>query len=411
MKDSEATATGEPLSAAADPIGAVADWLMEQALENADFESLLEGCCARLMTAGVPLLRGHVAHGILHPLYASMSVTWHRDRGIETASYPHLGVGEAYSPAFTASPLYRLIETGAPFLRRRLTGTEARLDFPILAEFRDAGATDYAAYLLRFGEGELDGMVGSWTTDRPAGFDDWDIRALKRIQQRLGVACKMRVKDQIARNVVTTYLGGDAGLRVLNGQIRRGDVETIQAAVWYSDLRGSTALAESLPPADYIATLNDYFEAAGGAVLAHGGEILNFIGDTVLAVFPLRQDGMTAGEVCAQALAAGGEAERRLAETNAQRRLAGRSELSYGLGLHYGDVLFGNIGLPERLSFSIIGPTVNLVARLEALTKELNRPVLASEAFARQLSRPWEDLGEHALRGIAEPQKVLTPRD
>ena len=391
-------------------IDQVADWLMSQALEDADFESMFAGCCKRLVAAGIPLWRGHISFSILHPLYASMSLTWWRGVSeVETVSHAHLGAGEQFPEQFMANPLYHLIKHDKPFLRRRLVGKAAKVDFPVLEEFRDQGATDYLAYLIRFGAGELNGMVGSWISDQPSGFSDANVDALRHLQQQLGVACKLRVKDQISRSVVTTYLGAAAGIRVLDGQIRRGDGESIRAAIWYSDMRGSTALADSLPPDDYIRALNDYFEASAGAVLAHGGEISNFIGDAVLAIFPIRGGQAAEKRACAQAFAASVEAQSRLDAINAQRGGAGEPVLRFGLGLHVGDVLFGNIGVPDRVSFSVIGPTVNEVARLEALTKELGRPVVASDRFARNIDLAWEALGEHSLRGVGDPIEVLAP--
>ena len=264
-------------------------------------------------------------------------------------------------------------------------------------------------YIVPFGENELDGMAGSWSTDRPSGFSDDDLQALLRLQQRLGVACKMRIKEQIARNVVTAYLGPDAGLRVLSGQIRLGDGETIRAAIWYSDLRDSTRLAESLSQDDFIQLLNIYFECTGGAVLAHGGDILNFIGDAVLAIFPIKNGQSTEQQACSRALAASQDAQRRLAAVNRDRKREGAEPLVFGLGLHVGEVLFGNIGVPERVSFSVIGPTVNEVARLEALTKKLGHPVLASENFACNTADEWVRLGCHKLHGVGDPIEVCAP--
>lgn len=392
-----------------DLVGQVADWLMTQALQDAEFESMFAGCCERLAAAAIPLWRGHISFSTLHPLYASMSLTWRRGEEIETESHAHLGAGEQFPEQFMANPLYHLIKTQMPFLRRRLTGDEAVLDFPVLTEFRDQGATDYLAFLIRFGAGELNGMVGSWATDRPAGFTEADVQALQRIQQQLGVACKMRIKDQIARNVVTTYLGADAGLRVLDGQIRRGDGETIRAVIWYSDMRGSTEMADTLPSDDYIRALNDYFEACAGAVLANGGEVSNFIGDAVLAIFSIPEGPVNEKQACERAFAASIEAESRLATINERRKESDDPPLRFGLGLHVGDVLFGNIGVADRVSFSVIGPTVNEVARLEALTKELGRPIVASDRFARNISIAWDTLGQHQLRGVGDPIEILAP--
>lgn len=302
-----------------------------------------------------------------------------------------------------------MVRQQQPLLRRRLTGEEALVDFPVLAELRDAGATDYLAYLIYFGGGPRDGIAGSWATDRPTGFSDRDIQSLLRVQRRFGVAAKMRIREKIAENVVHTYLGRNAGRRVLRGQIQRGDGETLRAAIWYSDLRGSTRMADALPRDDYIRTLNGYFECAGGAVVAQDGEVLSFIGDAILAIFPI--DGDTAGEACSRALAAARKAQARLEVLNESRRAAGLEPLSFGLGLHLGDVLFGNVGLPERVSFSVIGATVNEVARLEALTKELGHPVLATAAFAQQTAIAWRELGPFELRGVGAPIEVLAPAE
>ena len=406
MTDAEGSAS---TSFSVDLIGQVADWLMTQALQDADFEGLFAGCCERLAAAGIPLWRGHISFSILHPLYGSMSLTWRPGEEIETVSHAHLGAGEQFPEQFMANPLFHLIKHNMSVLRRRLTGDGATLDFPVLSEFRDQGATDYLAFLVRFGEGELNGMVGSWATDSSSGFSDADIQALQRIQQQLGVACKMRIKDQIARNVVTTYLGADAGLRVLNGQIRRGDGETIRAVIWYSDMRDSTELADTLSRDDYIDALNDYFEASAGAVLAHGGDISNFIGDAVLAIFAIDDRSTGEKQACERAYAASQESRVRLTAINEQRVEKGALPLRFGLGLHVGDVLFGNIGVPERVSFSVIGSTVNEVARLEALTKELDRTIVASERFAGNLSIGWESLGRHRLQGVGDPIEIFAP--
>jgi adenylate cyclase len=391
-------------------IDRVADWLMEQALAQTALDDLFQGCCERLLGAGIPLSRAHITFRVLHPLYEAIGMTWVRGSAVESASYVHRE-GEQPPEPFASSPLWHMVRTQLPFLRRRLTGDEAIVDFPALAELRDSGATDYLGYLVYFGGGPRDGIAGFWTTDRPSGFREQDIRDLLRIQQRLGVASKVRIKEHIALNVVTAYLGQSAGRRVLAGQIQRGDGETIHAVIWYSDLRGSTPMADTLPRDDYIRTLNDYFECAGGAVLAHDGEILAFIGDAVLAIFPIDENPEAITRACERALAASREAQRRLATVNLRRRETGEEQLTFGLALHLGDVLFGNIGLPERVSFSVIGSTVNEVARLEALTKELGRQVLATGAFASHTSVMWDNLGRHQLRGVGACLEVFSPAE
>jgi adenylate cyclase len=285
------------------------------------------------------------------------------------------------------------------------------LDFPILKELQAEGATDYFAFAIPFSSVQNDGLVGSWVTDRKRGFFDADLRALHRIQRRLAVACRMTIRGQVAENVVETYLGRGAGERVLAGQIRRGDGETIPAVIWYSDLRGSTAMAEKLSREGYTEVLNCYFECVGGAIMAAGGEILDFIGDAVLAIFPIDGKDSRRSDACARALAAAHDAQRRLDKTNAARATRAMPQLAFGLGLHVGDMMFGNIGTPQRLSFSVIGPSVNQVARLEALTKEVGRPIVASRAFVDSCpGGGWDSMGKHKVQGIAEPIEVLAPK-
>jgi len=387
----------------------VADWLMAQSLQTTDIETLFEGCSDRLYAAGMPLLRVHIAYRTLHPLISGIGLVWKRGEPITVDRFLH--VDGPPPERWLKSPHYHMIERRLPMVRRRLTGPETLIDFPVLEEFRELGGTDYLAFLVPFSDGAQDGLISSWLTDREAGFSDNEVQAIMRIQQSFAVACKIVTRGEIARNVMTTYLGPDAGLRVLNGQIRRGDGEHIHAAVWFSDLRGSTAMAETLAPGDYIATLNAFFDAVGGAVLAKQGEILGFIGDAVLAIFPIRKGQATAARACQRALAASRLAAQRTEALNEERAAAGRDPIAYGLGLHLGDVTFGNIGVAERLAFSVIGPTVNEVARLEGLTKTLGRPVVASELFRKALANAaaWEALGAHKVAGVRRPLKVFAP--
>lgn len=387
----------------------VDDWLADQALGIPDIERIIVGCCERLTAVGIPLWRAHVTASTLHPLFQATGGTWLRGANeFEVEWYAFETDGET-NAVWQESPLSYMMERRLPFLRRRLTGEDALLDFPVLEEFRDQGATDWLAYLVAFdGVGDA-GMIGTWATDRPGGFSDSQLAALGHVQRPLSVAIKMAMKQQIADNVATTYLGPVAGQRVLSGQIRRGDGDTIPAVVWYSDLRGSTAMAEVLGRDQYTAILNCYFGCVGGAVLDAGGEILDFIGDAILAIFPIEKRGVTRARAARRALKAVRDADKRLAKTNAERLKDSLPELRYGLGLHIGDVMFGNIGTPERLSFSVIGSSVNEVARLQDLTKELSRPVLATDTFAEAAPGDWTDLGEHSLRGVARPLKVFAP--
>ena len=410
MKPTTTAAIYDPRSSgAASLIDAVADWLMTQALGETEMEALIDGCSNRLRAAGIPLLRSHVAFRTLHPLLEAVSLTWRRGQGVETTGHPH---GSGDLEQWRQGPYHHMMETEIPYLRRRLEGPEAVRDFPILDALHGEGATDYLAYMVEFGgivadEGLRAGICGSWTTDRESGFSDSDLRSLLRIQRRLAVACKVTIKEQIARNVVTTYLGPEAGNQVLQGHIKRGDGETVHAVVWLSDLRDSTRMADTMKVDDFLRVLNGYFECTAGAVLAHGGEVLMFIGDAVLAMFPIRDGAASAPAACEAALAAARDAKARLAAFNRERAGTEVDTLSFGLGLHVGDVVYGNIGVPDRLQFTVVGAAANEVARLEDLTKPLDRRILASAEFADNLPIAWESLGVHELKGVGQRREVF----
>jgi adenylate cyclase len=295
-------------------IDRVADWLITEALAESDVESLFEGCCNRLQAAGIPLWRALLSYPTLHPLHASIWLTWNRGVGVGVVE-SLLGFSST-SDEFLRSPFYHMTQTRIPFLRRRLTGVEATLDFPILEDFRERGATDYLAFLVPFGDNAYDGemivgVMASWTTDRASGFSANDIQALRRIEMRLAVACRVTIERQISKNILTTYLGTNAGNRVLKGQIKRGDGENIYAVIWYSDLRNSTGLADAMQPDDFLRLLNTYFECTAGAILANGGEVLRFVGDAVLAIFPVSDDGANTREACESAVRSAREAQYR----------------------------------------------------------------------------------------------------
>lgn len=399
------------------PIETLSDWLMEQALAEPELETLFEGCNRRLHAAGIPLSRAVISSSILHPLYESFSVFWTLENGISTTYHVH---DSRNRDAFLSSPFYYLMKQRLPILRRRLQGQEAMLDFPVLEELAEMGMSDYLAYMVFFSaapeasvrNGFEPGMIGSWCTDRSNGFTDADLQALNRIQQRLAVAVKMCIKQKIAGNILETYLGLDAGRKVLNGQIKRGDGERIYSVIWYSDLRDSTRLADTMDGDDYIELLNRYFECAAGSVLEYQGEVLRFPGDAVLAIFPITAE-IGSTDACMRALKSASLAIDRLDELNAERSTEGLPALDFGIGLHVGDVLFGNIGVPQRLEFSVIGPAMNETARLEALTPEFGEKILTSESFVAHLEQAQCDtigecrlLGERCLQGVDQPMNI-----
>jgi adenylate cyclase len=391
-------------------VNAIADWLMEQALGSTSAEQLLEQCSLRLDAAGIPLFRTSIGFQILHPLYQAVSLIWYRDGGLDEPS--QFSDDSGATESWKKSPLYYLVVNKIPFLRRQLSGPQSQLDFELLEELQEMGATDYLGFVVAFGDdgfGQFgqNGIIGSWTTDQPGGFSDDDIQSLMRIQQRLAVACKMVIKEQITENVLSAYLGPDAGRQVLNGQIKLGDGETTHAVIWFSDLRNSSGLADTLQPEEFITLINEYFQCMAGAVLDSGGEVLRFIGDAVLAIFPIREGHANESEACATALAAARDAVGRMTALNQTRSEEKLDKLGFGIGLHVGDVMYGNIGVPTRVEFSVVGPAANEAARIESLTKTLGHQVIFSDHFAAALAEDWQSLGKHELRGVGDPMEIF----
>jgi adenylate cyclase len=402
--DHQASSYGDTL------IDQVADWLITRALAGADIEEVFNGCCERLRAAGIPIWRGSIGFSTLHPLFGGMSLIWKPQEGLISENHLH---GEMLNnEAFEQSPIAVVLKGSTSFLRRRLTGDDALVDFAVLEKFRDEGATDYLINASAFSEtpttySSTEGMIASWLTDRNSGFSDRDIAALMRIQKRLAVACKVTIKEQTARNVLNAYLGRSAGDRVLQGQIKLGDGEEIDAVIWFSDLRGSTPLAESVTKPEFLAILNDYFEVTAGAVIANGGEVLRFIGDAVLAIFPIDVAGMSENAAAEAAVAALQDADERLLRINEKRTADGKPAISFGAGLHVGEVLYGNIGVPERVEFSVIGAAANEAARIESLTKTVDHHALASKAFVDLCPDGWASVGHHPLRGVGQEIEVF----
>lgn len=374
----------------------IVEWLAEEALHDSEPATLLDALCQRLRAIGMPILRGQVAFRVLHPLYDAGILNWNAERGVVVDFFrPNEGQEQ-----FLRSPINHVLTHRLPILRRRLTGETALLDFNILEEFRDAGGTDYLVFLVGFDPAKQNGVICSWLGDRAAGFTDGEILQLQRITRELAIALKARLERSVADNVAHAYLGQRAGQAVLHGSIRRGDGEKITAALWYSDLRQSTGLADRLSADAFLHLLGQYFEMTAGAVLHHGGEVVSLIGDAVLGLF--RIDGAPQ-EACGRALAAANEARRRLAQWAA----ADSEAMDFGISLHLGRVIYGNVGVPERLQFTLVGSAVNEVVRVQGLTKQLDCAVLATAPFVAAAPGRWQPLGEHVLRGVEAPMNIL----
>jgi adenylate cyclase len=375
------------------------DWLADEALLDSEPAALYDELCRRLRGIGMPLLRGQVTFRILHPLYDASAVSWTAATGVVVE---HFSPEDSGQERFLRSPLGHVLTHRLLVFRRRLTGETALLDFEVFDEYRAMGGTDYLVLLIGFDRIGQTGIMCSWLGDRAEGFTDDELALLQRITRQLGIALKGRIQRSVAQNVAHAYLGKRAGQAVLNGLIRRGDGEKITAALWYSDLRHSTEFADRLPAEDFLNLLGRYFEMTAAAVLDHGGEVVSLIGDAVLGLF--RVEGSTE-EACGRALAAAHEARRRLA---ASPPAASNLPLDFGISLHLGQVIYGNVGVPDRLQFTLVGAAVNELVRVQDLTKQLGCPLLATAPFAAAAAGCWRPLGEHLLRGFETPMPILT---
>jgi adenylate cyclase len=370
-------------------------WLMTEGRHITDAKSFLESFAACLRDAGVDVSRITTGVPVLHPQLFSVSSLWERDKGVTERRYR---VDPSQGAILANSPI-RGAYDGNPF-RSRLTTAE-QPEFPILMELRSAGVTDYLVLPVPFSDGTNKAL--SLATTRVGGFSDDEIALFEAMTPAVAVNLEIQALRRMARTLLDTYVGRQAGGRVLAGQIRRGMGETINAVIWLSDLRGFTSLSESSPRDELIEMLNRYFGPMCDAVEASGGEILKFIGDSVLAIFPIEQEAAVA---CRRALEAAHAAGIANAAENLLRTASGAPQINYGLALHVGDVMYGNIGGDARLDFTVIGPAVNLTSRIESLCKDLQRSPLLSAEFVRASGVRAELLGEFALKGVGARQPI-----
>jgi adenylate cyclase len=379
--------------------GRIDRWILGEGPHIDSYVELFDELCWRVLGGGVPLWRATLYAGTLHPLIRGLGGRWLRDlKVVEEFRILH---GSERTEEYLLSPIRPAIERGTPFRRRLLEDTP---EYPLLTKLRKAGGTDYFALALnRTSRGF---PVVTWATDRPSGFSDGDIAALEEINPALAAIIETRVVRRISANLLDTYLGPQAGRRILAGQIRRAEGERLRAVIMMTDLRGFTELSDRLPGDEVIELLDDYFDAVATAIEGHKGEVLKFIGDGMLAIFPAEDDD-DFSQSSVHALEAATQGLARLDMVNQARCAAGKSELRIGVGLHLGEVIYGNVGAADRLDFTVIGPAVNLASRIEDLTKRLRRPMLFSSAFARICPRPLVSLGFQPVRGLSEPEEIF----
>ena len=383
-------------------LSAALDWLVRETAGQPYLDNLFAELCQRLVAEGLPLARTTMHLRTLHPQFRGARVLWRP--GMAEAELSLIGHDAFDERQFVNSPVWALYE-GADGIRERLdmSPSAAGQEYGIYADLRAEGLTDYVALPIQFTDGKR--HATSWSTDRPGGFSTADLVEINDVLPVLALAVEIRANRRITKNLLNTYVGQHAGERILSGDIRRGSGATVRAAIWNCDLRGFTRISEQWPRDDVIQWLNEYFDVMAAPVEKHGGEVLKFVGDGMLAIFPLDSP-----EACHKALQAAVEARRGMKELNAQRIARGSFELGFGVALHVGDVMYGNIGTATRLDFTVIGPAVNVASRLQTLTKELRRQVLLSAPFAFLCGCSAEfltTLGRYPLRGVDEPIEVF----
>jgi len=390
------------------------DTLLQKGLEGTSFEDLLALFGTRLNAAGIAVMRIHVTMRTNHPEFGSLAHRWLRDEGTHQENFIR---PDAPPDNWLRSPLHYLLRKDADALRQRLDDPEPKLDFPFFDELRDLGATDYVLFKRFFDhrEGSLavtgdtlpEGCLISLTTDGRGGYSDRDIDVIRSLLRPLLLALKSFGNRKAAEDIAVTYLGRDAGRRVLSGDIVRGSVERVEAVIFYFDLAGFTKLSEVLSGADIIEMLNSYFGAVVDIVHDHGGNVLKFMGDGMLAIFDVNSMPDANRKAIEATLLLRGA----MKEVSDRRVSEGKAATGFTLALHRGEVLYGNIGGKTRLDFTVIGAAVNTTARLSGMCAHVDQPIVISSAVAKPMLQDCAalvSLGTYRLRGVTARQELFT---
>jgi adenylate cyclase len=387
-------------SAATQPESDIVHWLTNETREERFIDNIFAEMGIRLQRAGIPVKRATLHLLIYHPQWLGARIMW--ADGMRKSEIAGVDYDVRERSEYIGSPANE-IRDGATEVRENLERDPSLgRQHAVYDEMRAKDLTDYVAWPLYHTLGKR--HIVTFATDRPGGFDDAHIAGLKRLLPVLALISEIRMKNRLARTLLETYVGTHAGELILAGATRRGSGTTVSAAIMICDLRDFTRISDNWPRDDVIDLLNDYFDAISEPVARHGGEILKFMGDGLLAIFPLSEP-----SACANLLHAVTEARLAMAALNEKNNGSGRAPLNFGIGLHVGDVMYGNIGSRTRLDFTVIGPAVNMASRLETLTKQLGKPVLLSRAFADFVERDFdlEHVGEHSVRGFSDPIELF----
>jgi adenylate cyclase len=378
----------------------VAEWLLGEGRGAASPAALFDEFCWRLVGQGMPLWRATITLATLHPQARSFGYRWRREPSrTEEFRVPH----DIFDTTdYRDSPIRPVIESGAT-VRYPLEDESAIAAYPLLQSLREAGGTDYYAAPLSFFNGRY--QAATWTSDRVGGFSERQFEEILGLLPLLSAVIDGMAMRRLTGMLLDIYLGPTIGQRILRGEVRRGHGERLRAVLMAIDLRGFTSLSDRLPPDELISLLDAYFDAAAAAIGRYGGEVLKFVGDGVLAIFPAAEG--EERQMVAAGLAAAEAILERLGAENMARSEAGQVLIRIGIGLHLGEVFYGNVGAADRLDFTAIGPAVNLACRLESLTKRMGRPLLLSQDFAGFCDRKLLSLGFQPVKGLGEPEEVF----
>ncbi len=388
--------------------GGVATWLLEQGLVEASVGEITQGLGRRLVNGGVSIHRISIGGVILHPVFGGLDVVWEaRNDRLRTDMYPRTAMD---TPEFQDAPFFHMLANAIPSMRYRLEDGELDLEFPIFGRLRDQGVTDYLVFFHTYGRQNevqwadlpsgMEGVISSFATRRIGGFTDMEIEYLQALATPLSLAIKSTTTYDLAKTLLDTYLGSYSGGHVLDGLVERGQGKLIDCVLWYCDLRDSTGMAERMPIEEYLEAINAYFDCTAGAVLDHGGEVLKFIGDAVMAIFPFEDATRPAVDMCRAAALTAREAFSKAVSVNAGRADAGLAPIKFGVSLHVGQVMYGNVGTAQRLDFTVTGPAANEATRLEGLCKTLGTPVIASSRFEEICPEELISLGVQQVAGV-----------
>ena len=391
------------------------EWLLRQAFEDKPLPSTVQQLGRRLMKGGLPVFRISIGVLVLHPNLGGVAYTWDADS--DSCQFQQHGRAEVIASDNASNPFTRMMFEDLDFLRYRINDLQEEENSPILDRLKETGATDYIGFHHSYNRSEsrlqwagfparAEGVFIGFATRRLSGFTEQEVDQLRTLSRYLSNATKLSTSNLLSISLLETYLGKLSGQNILTGSIQRGDGKVIDCALWYSDLRGSTAMAASLDLQSYMATINDYFDCTAGAAMEHGGEVLKFVGDGVMAIFPIDPIERPEFDMCQAAISAARDARLRLENINNARLERDLPCLEFGIGLHRGEVMYGNVGTQNRLDMTVTGPAANEVSRLESLCKRLEVPVLLSSRFNDVAVEKLSYMGEHDVPGVDDALSI-----